>query len=349
MNLSTFEDNIGITCSSPKVECYVLACNSEGNTFIDNHGTRSIMLTMSNPSAQDCTISYRLPKGFTVNAALLCQMDAEPQRVTPNIEDGVLSLQAPKSFVSAMLLIDEAKSENSWTAYTEQLDRDTFAVQMMNYLDKEIALQIDAGFEKKDVVIPPFSPARMDFRSPDKQKKPVIVPVTISGEGRKVKLLTAFGPDYRPPELEKPLVKITKESPLSFDFEENRYSSDNPRDGRRSLKLIGNGKFCCVNYHILLEPNSKYEIEFDLCKSPDCSGEKRKCFVLVCNYTEGRKRLDYLKPCADENEVPRDGQYHHVRHEFRTFNDVTDPVVYIYNSDSEDGVIFLDNLRIRRL
>ncbi|MBQ7651579.1 MAG: hypothetical protein IJS15_11505 [Victivallales bacterium] len=349
MNLAVFEDNIGITCSSPKVECYALACTPEGNAFVENHGTRSILLTMSNPAAQDCTVTYRLPKEFTINAALLCEMGEEPKRVTPEIKDCVLSFKAPKSFVSAMLLIDTAKAEHSWTVYTEQMDRDTIAVQMLNLLSSELALQIDAGFARREVRIPPFSPLRADLKCPEKHSSPIVVPVTVSGNGRSVRRMSALGPGYRPPDIERQLVTVTKDTPFFQDFEHHSYSADNPQSGRRSLKLMANGKFCYARIRVALEPNTRYELEFDICKSGDCNGSKGKCFVLMCNYPEGRKRLDYLKTSADENEVPRDAQYHHVRKEFRTFNDVTEPAVYIYNSDSDNGVVYLDNLCIRRL
>ena len=349
MNLAVFEDSVGISCSSPKVECYALACNLKGSAFIENHGTRSILLTMSNPSAQECTVTYSLPKDFKINAALLCQMGDEPRRITPGIKDGILSFKAPKTFVSALLLIETAKAEHSWTAYTEQMDRDTIAVQTLNFHSDELTLHIDAGFAKMDVKIPPFSPSRVELKSTERQSSPIVVPVIVSGDGRSVRLMSALGPGYSPPGVERPLLTVTKDTPFFQDFEHHSYSADKPQAGKRSMKLMANGKFCYTRIRFALEPNAKYELEFDICKSLECNGEKGKCFVLMCNYADGRKRLDYLKKCADVDEVPCDGQYHHVRHEFRTFNDVTEPSVYIYNSDSTDGVVYLDNLRVRQL
>ena len=131
-----------------------------------------------------------------------------------------------------------------------------------------------------------------------------------------------------------------------MDFEEGSYSKDNPKDGKRSLKLVGNGKYSSTHINIKLEPEKEYELEFDLCKTEKCNPANGKSFAMMCNYASNGVLERYVL-CAGQGAVPNDGAYHHVKTTFKTNKDVNNPALYIYNLDSDEGIVYLDNLSIK--
>ena len=67
---------------------------------------------------------------------------------------------------------------------------------------------------------------------------------------------------------------------------------------------------------------------------------------MMCNYPSSGNLERYVI-CASQKSVPHDGQYHHVKTTFKTGKDVASPALYIYNIDSDEGIVYLDNLSIK--
>ena len=66
---------------------------------------------------------------------------------------------------------------------------------------------------------------------------------------------------------------------------------------------------------------------------------------MACN-DKGSEAPERYVMCAYNNTVPLDGKYHHIKTAFKTGKDVKNPAFYIYNIDSANGVVYLDNLSI---
>ena len=346
LNQSVFDDTIGISCDSNLIDCYAHICNSKSADFIPNGGTRAVTLTISNPAKASAKISYALPKGFTLNSAVLCELGRKPKKIDIEAKDGIITFDAPKSFVSALVLIDQVHGDHLWTAYAEQADKNTSIVSLFNFRPQKTTLSVSLFGEERKLELAPLSGELLSFERKGDNEKADIAKLTVSGEGISRTTLTSIGSEYSVArfKLEKP--KVTDDEPLLIDFEEGIYSTENPKDGKRSLRLKGNGKFCYASVKFGLEPETEYILEFDFCKSLDCNPENGKTFAMACN-DKGAEAPERYAMCAYNNSVPVDGKFHHVKTNFKTGKDVKNPAFYIYNIDSANGVVYLDNLSIK--
>lgn len=345
MNQSRFDDTTGVTVSSEYIDCFAHVCDKESDWYIANNGTRSVTLTMSNPTGIDGRISYKLPKGFKLNAAILCDFDKNPQKIDLQPMDGVVSFDAPKGFVSALVLIDQVKKDHSWTAYAEQVSDDTVVVRLFNFMPAKATLTVNLFGTSREIELAPYSGIAEDFLREGNNDKPELVKLSVSGTGITRNSIISIGGEFSSVasyRLEAP--RVPKGGQLVMDFEEGGFPADNPHGGRHALRLAANGKFCYRIVHIALEPDTQYEIEFDMCKSVACNQAGDMCFAMMCNYNKDHNLERYLI-CA--GNVPTDGLYHHVAGTFKTGPDVTSTALYIYNSNSENGVVHLDDLVIR--
>ena len=346
MNQSVFEDTIGISCESDLIDCYAHVCGEEGGKYIANGGTRSVTLAISNVANVSGRITYKLPKGFTLNAAVLCEIGKAPKKVALEIKDGTITFDAPKAFLSAMVLIDRVRGDHEWTAYAEQADMNTAIVHLFNYTPSRSKFTVNLFGEDRQVELDGLNGEILEFKKVADVDSASVARLTVTKGKNSRKYMVSIGSDYSSSRytLEEP--RVTSDSPLFMDFEEGCYSVENPKDGKRSLRLVGNGKYCITHINIKLEPEKEYEMEFDFCKTEKCNPASGKSFAMMCNYTSGGELERYIM-CAMQNTVPNDGKYHHVKVAFKTKKDVHNPGLYIYNIDSAEGVVYMDNLRIR--
>ena len=346
MNQSVFDDTIGLSTDTELVECFAHVCGDEGGKIVANGGTRSVTLTISNPSNVDGSITYKLPKGFKLNAALLFELGEKPQKVTLEVKDGAVSFKAPKSFLAAMVLIDSVKGDHEWTAYAEQLDKATAVVNIFNFTPAKRSFTVTLFGQKKQVELEGLSGSFVDFKFDGDVSKASVQKVVVSDGRASRQSLISIGGDFSALKYRLGMPKVSADRELFIDFETPNYPEENPKDGNRAKKLVGNGKYCYSNVAIGLEPEKTYELEFDMCKTEKCNPADAKCFAMMCNYTADGTLERYVV-CAGQKAVPNDGAYHHVKTSFKTGKDVSKPALYIYNIDSAEGVVYLDNLCIR--
>ena len=346
MNQSVFEDTIGVTTDTELVECYAHVCGDDGGKIIANSGTRSVTLAISNPSNVDGRITYKLPKGFKLNSAVLCELGEKPKKVSLEVKDGAVSFDAPKAFLAALVLIDRVRGDHEWTAYAEQMDKNAAVVNVFNFTPAKRKFTINLFGQQKQVEIEGLNGDTVDFTYNGDVEKPSAQKVVVS-DGRVTRnSLISIGGDFSAIKYRIGKPKVTFDKPLFIDFETPNYPAENPKDGRRAMKLVGTGKYCYSNIHIGLEPEKTYELEFDICKTEKCNPSDAKCFAMMCNYPSSGNLERYVI-CAGQKAVPNDGQYHHVKTTFKTGKDVASPALYIYNIDSDEGIVYLDNLSIK--
>lgn len=344
LNRAVFDDVRGIEVSDPGVQAFAHRMLPETDSIISNGGTKAVTLTLGNPDLKNATLSYKLPDSFRLKKALLFELYKDPVPLKFTQKDGTITFDVPKIDASAVILIDEVRDIHQFTAVAEQTATDSFTVEIFNVTPKETEFTVEAGKETKKIRIQPYEEKSVVFTDPGQGAKFAVVPVTVSAKGmpafRRVISIGDTGSRIPMPEL--PTKEISKAAPLVIDFEESVYSDKAAASGKRGLLLSGNGKTQMFKIPLNLAPNAHYEMTLALRKSKEVSPKPGDCYVMVANYTKDKKLERYVTLGGN---VAADGEFHNLKAEFDTNDEVLSAGLYLYNNNSQ-GALSIDDVKI---
>ncbi len=341
LNYAVFDDVNGISCTVKNARIYAHKADRDSQRFIDSGKSKYTVLTMENPDMVSGKVTY--DAGFKVKYAMLCEYLKEPVKMKFVQKNGVVTFDMPQSKLAAVILVDELHGKHAWTAVAEQTDWNEIEVRLTSFLPEKRTLTVRAlgekrvvtlnGFENKTLAFKrlpekeDFAVERVEISSPDYSDVKII---SIGDSGRKVPVFTT---------------KRTKASDVTkFDFEEVVYSKKSPFRGERAFELQGNGRFCMKGIPLKLEPETLYQLELQFKKGKKVSPDGNKCFLMIANYTRGKKLERYL---IFGGNVIADGNYHTIKSEFKTSAALHDCRLFVYNHNSQDSV-FLDDVEITK-
>ncbi len=110
------------------------------------------------------------------------------------------------------------------------------------------------------------------------------------------------------------------------------------------LSLAGVGKFQCHKIALPLDPDSPYEISFEIRKTAPMS-VKPSDHSVAAGYYDSARKFHYIAGFA--SGVKADGEWHKVQGAFKTPSAQEEIYLYVYNSHSS-GELSLRNLEIKR-
>lgn len=346
LNLAVFDDVRGITVPDPAVKAFAHRILPETASIIDGGGTKAITLTIANEEGKSGKITYELPRGFNLKRAMICELYKDPQPLKYSLKDGKAVFDVPAGTASAVILIDTLRGMHRFTASAEQPAPDRVAVKVCNFTETETEFTAAVGTQRKKRTVPGGDSEVIDFSfriSPGDFK---ILPVAVTAPGmEKVKRIISVGDSgSRIPMPELSARKSGKD--LILDFEETVYSKKAAASGKRGFLLEGNGKFRMHKIPLDLVPNAHYEMTARIRKSAEVSPKPSDCFAMIAFYTKKEKKLVRLAFMG--GNVVNDDKFHSMKVEFDTPDNLHNPGLFIYNSNST-GNLSLDDVKITEI
>lgn len=360
LNYSVFRDNLNIEVSDNDVVAYNFITLPETDAVISNYGSKSVALTIDNHAKKNAKISYRLPDGFKLRAAYLFELYKSPRKLEYVLKGDLVKFAAPMAETSCVVLVDQVKGPQAWSAILQQDGPDTVAVDLFNFSLEPVEYTVAADFTDKGrvlVSVPGGSRKVVKLKSKNASSSFILANVSIGAAGFSRKYVISLGPARSQiPAIpaDKPVVTgkqpekvLSRQIPVkSFrqGFEEEKYSAENPYQGQRCLKIVGNGKNKMESIPLSLKKNTSYRVTLAQRKGFNVSPVPYHNNIVVGNYDRNRKLKIYLSLGTKLN----DGKWHILTGDFKTGEEVHSSKIYFYNRDSRDNV-WIDDIRIDEL
>ncbi len=360
LNYAAFNDTVGIDSSNPDILIYNHITMPKTDKYINNSGSKAVAFTIANPRLKKAKISYTVPQGFNPLCGYVFELYKAPRKLQFTRNGEKVSFAVPEAETSCVILGDELKGPQCWTATLRQRDLNTVNVSIFNFKPETRTFKISSSFtgDAKVVKVPGGTMQSVMLSPAEKSAEFKLENVTVSSPDYTRKFVTALGntgrsiprpPGYKPPPKTKTVVKTAITGPgkviLDLNFEEDKYCTDKPYQGKRCLELKGTGKYVIKKFPLQLENNTKYKIVLALRKGFDTSLTGHHNNVVVANYSKDRKLKIYINLGTS---TPRDNKWHILAGTFTTDDKVFNSGLYFYNTKSKDSV-WIDAIKLEKV
>ncbi len=362
LNFAQFDDNVGISVSSPDITAYCHLILPGTEKFVPDFGTKAVIFTLGNPYLEDAELTYELPAGFNPAFAYSCNIYKNPVKLEFERSGSKVSIKIPRSETSCVILAEVLKGPHRWTAIPVQADTKTVELGIFNYSRKPAGFIVNADLEGGNtfkVTVPGGELKTVKLSDPSGNTDFKLVKLKVSSGNRSRDYITCFGEnkyvhrvlrpeEYTPPRKKKKSGKVSRdgkwEQVLYLDFEGPEYDGKAPFRGKRCFKLTGNGKYKMWKLPLHLDKNTKYRISLAHRKGFDVSLPGHNCNVNVANYTP-EKRLEIYSALG--LSTPRDNKWHTLAGTFKTTEGLDNCGLYLYNKKSK-GNVWIDEVKIEK-